>query len=364
MISGKGGMIAGKDGAARACWPSIAAEYARALVGLATKKGADRRTLLRIAGIDAAELMDPERRIDFAKFVLLMRGAKAMTGDVALALHFGESFTTDQLSIVGLIGLSCRSTADAARELDRYSRLIADVDLENAADGKRYALTRIAKGTLLIDRRKDPNAFPELTESSFARMTGALRRLDGGNGFIKAAYFSHAMPSYRAEYERIFRGPLHFGCGRNALLFCDTAWDRQPSPNPSPYLLRILKQRADRLLNALPIDDSTGAAVKALVAGEPQKPLATAETIASRLGISRQALHSRLKNEGTSYTHIVGEFRRREALRLLRGGVSVAETASCLGYSDPAAFSRAFKRWTGTKPSAVRKVHHPENWSD
>jgi AraC-like DNA-binding protein len=34
--------------------------------------------------------------------------------------------------------------------------------------------------------------------------------------------------------------------------------------------------------------------------------------------------------------------------------VSVTETAYLVGFSEPAAFSRAFKRWTGTSPREVR----------
>ena len=35
--------------------------------------------------------------------------------------------------------------------------------------------------------------------------------------------------------------------------------------------------------------------------------------------------------------------------------VSVNETAYLVGFSEPAAFSRAFKRWTGMSPTSYRQ---------
>lgn len=81
------------------------------------------------------------------------------------------------------------------------------------------------------------------------------------------------------------------------------------------------------------------------------------DDVARAFGCSRQTLYRRLKEEGATFAVLVDGVRRRLALRLLRDeGVSVKEVAYRLGFSDPAAFSRAFKRWTGASPSAARGV--------
>lgn len=82
------------------------------------------------------------------------------------------------------------------------------------------------------------------------------------------------------------------------------------------------------------------------------------ERIARDLGYSRQTLYRRLKAEGTTYEQLLDRLRRRLALRLVREqGLSVKEAAYRLGFSDPAAFSRAFKRWTGSSPGEMRRPH-------
>ncbi|MEA3065987.1 MAG: hypothetical protein QOJ27_2444 [Sphingomonadales bacterium] len=82
------------------------------------------------------------------------------------------------------------------------------------------------------------------------------------------------------------------------------------------------------------------------------------DRIARDLGTSRQTLYRRLKSEGTTYERLLDALRRRLALRLVREqGLSVKEAAYRLGFSDPAAFSRAFKRWTGSSPGGMRTRH-------
>lgn len=89
---------------------------------------------------------------------------------------------------------------------------------------------------------------------------------------------------------------------------------------------------------------------------DPLLPLGEAgiDRVARDLGISRQTLYRHLKAEGTTFESVLDARRRALAVRYLkRDKSSVKATAYRLGFSDPAAFSRAFKRWTGTSPSAA-----------
>lgn len=80
------------------------------------------------------------------------------------------------------------------------------------------------------------------------------------------------------------------------------------------------------------------------------------DQVAQTMGLSRQTLYRRLKSEGMTFERLLDGLRRRLALRLIRDeGVPVKEAAWRLGFSDPAAFSRAFKRWTGKSPSEMRR---------
>jgi AraC-like DNA-binding protein len=79
------------------------------------------------------------------------------------------------------------------------------------------------------------------------------------------------------------------------------------------------------------------------------------DVIAKRLGLTARSLQRRLKDEGTTFNAVREDVRRQLSRRFLEDGLSIAEISFLLGFSEPSAFFRAFKRWTGQTPLEARR---------
>src|SRR6185295_9090017 len=78
------------------------------------------------------------------------------------------------------------------------------------------------------------------------------------------------------------------------------------------------------------------------------------EIVAKRLGLTSRSLQRRLKDENTTFNTIREDVRQDLAKRYLDDGLAIAEISFLLGFSEPSAFFRAFKRWTGETPQVWR----------
>jgi AraC-like DNA-binding protein len=169
--------------------------------------------------------------------------------------------------------------------------------------------------------------------------------------------FTHADPGYAAEYERIFQAPVRFEAAFNGLRI-DPAWAAAQVKRLPRYAFGVLAEHADALLAELQRSKSARGRVESLLMPVLHRGEAGMDWVAGQMALSRQTLFRQLKAEGVTFEQVLDELRRRLALDYLGARkVSVNETAYLVGFSDPAAFSRAFKRWTGASPSEWRTRH-------
>jgi AraC-like DNA-binding protein len=331
---------------------TVSAGYAQALIEVAVAHGADRAALLAATGFDPAACPGPDTRVPFETFKMLMRTAATACKNPALALHFGAESRFVDMSIVGLIAHASATMGEAFAQVNRYARLVVEVDGHQTHE--RFAIVRRDGETWMEDRRRNPDDFPELTESTFARFIADTRRSFGAVPFAKCICFTHAAPAHAEACRRILGVPVAFGCNWNAIAIHDS-WLALPLPGTSWYVFGIFSDRAQALLEDLQRSQSLAAQVEAALIPLLHSGDTGMDRIARQLGTSRTSLYRRLKAEGASFDSIVDQLRHRMALHYLAGKkVSVGETAYLVGFTDPASFSRAFKRWTGSAPRALR----------
>lgn len=326
--------------------PTVSAGMVRGLLDFASSKGADGGLLLKMSDIDPAILADSDNRVAMAKYRELMLGAKQLTGDEALALHFAEQIDLTELSVVGLITHASATMMDALTQLNRYGQLVAEVVL---GAEQQFEIVREGDEIWMVDNRLNPNEFIELTEMTFARLASGPRRFTD-KLHLGAVHFTHHEPAYGAEYRKLFRAPLTFGSHRNAMLL-DEGWLTYPVSQTPNYVFGILTAHAANLSEQLQRSKAVRSKVEMQMMQTLHRADVKIDTVAREMGLSKQTLYRQLKAESTTFEKVLDELRQTLAKHYLTGKkVSVNETAYLLGFSHPAAFSRAFKRWTGSSP--------------
>lgn len=327
---------------------TVSAGFAKALRQLAIAKGASAELLDERSHLSSVDLSNPDNRITMTSYMALMKAAKQLCGDPALALKFSELTDFGQISIAGLICQSSNTMGDALDQLNRYARLVIEID--GATAGDRFAVVRQADETWLEDMWKIPPGCVELSESALSRFVCEHRRSFGDRPFAKAVHFKHAEPVYGAEYRRIFDVPVVFDSDRNAILIHE-CWLDMEIPPANKYVFALLCERADALIERLENSKTLAGKVEAALLSTLHRGEAQRSLVAKQLGTTEQTLYRKLKAEGVNFEQLLDRLCHRMAVDFLSSGnVSVGEAAYLVGFADPSSFSRAFKRWTGMRP--------------
>ncbi len=181
-----------------------------------------------------------------------------------------------------------------------------------------------------------------LTEFPFVSLALRARQATDDRFAVRAVRFRHAS-EHAAAYREVFRAPVAFGAASDEVEL-DAAQLALPLASADPITSAALEGKiAELTANARsPLLDRVRRAASALLATD-----ASLEAVAKQLAISSRTLRRHLAQEGTSLRAVIDDVRREHADAQLARGVPVKEIAFSLGFSEPSAFSRAYKRWKG-----------------
>jgi AraC-like DNA-binding protein len=335
--------------------PTVCIKAARAALLGAGASGLDPAAFASSFGLTAAVLADPYARIPHARLVSMWRELPRAAGSEAVGLRAAERVAAAPLHLMDYAVQHCATVGEALLRLSRYARLLHDAcEIRLLQEGgearfvQRFACEPEMPGTFV--------------EFIFASWVLRARALSGVASPARAVSFRHEAPRDVGEHERLFGLAPWFGAPRNEIAF-DAALLGAPIIGADPLLAAMLDRHADELLKKLdaegegaPDDRGFVASVRRLVASELPSGAVDIGPVARKLGMSQRSFQRRLRAEGTTWSALVDEVRREVAVDRLRdASATLSEVAFFVGFSEASAFTRAFRRWTGTTPAAFRR---------
>jgi AraC-like DNA-binding protein len=307
--------------------------------------------LARAAGLREEDLSDPDGRIPFERCVSLWEAIEADPRGQDFGFWLGRSVTVETLGVVGFAMQHAPDVRSAFRCMNRFRKLMNDAVSPHIEE----------EGDRVIMRLTEPPRTARLTAMAVAGPVGTLTLIRALTGQAEdrvlavEAAFQHPPPPNAHRYEEELRCPIVFNAPTTHLVLPRAVFDL-PLRRTDPGLYRYLEQHASALEARLPDRTSVATQVRqhlieSIRDGEPEQ-----REVARRLAMSERTLQRRLRDENTTFAALVDEVRMELArMYLADGRLAVFEVAFLLGFSEPSAFNRAFRRWTNLSPRDYRR---------
>jgi AraC-like DNA-binding protein len=308
--------------------------------------GVDAEALAEQCGLDPAALRQADLPVPASAVVRLFEAS----ADATRHEDFGLLLATRQnLSVLGPLWMTMRS----ARTVRDALQVLAEFFVVHTT-GALVALQRHGDGGASISYSLAADVSPhdrQTIELGLALLCQELRAHLGAGWTPSAVQLCHERPASLRSHQRWFGRAVSFNQDRNAL-WLDAATLAVPLPaalQPSHALLR--RQLVGRRDNAGAVAAKIEATMRELM------PFAdcSREGVAGLVELSERTMQRRLAEAGTTFQDLRDRVRADIALKYLRqSGLQAAQVGEILGYSEPAAFTRAFKRQHGLTPSQAR----------
>lgn len=324
------------------------------------QRGLDANALFSQFDLPPARLAIPQARISIPRFMRLGHAASALAGDPALGLAMGQQTRLTDMGMAGLAALAAPTLGEALATLIHFERLTS----YNSRGHSRFfggAGDQVAE-FYSISPYNSFNYF--VVDAVLSRWAHFLASLKPGFGSLKAVQVEYPARGVEAAFEALFECPVVFGAERNALILDRQALD-QANPLAQPALFKTLQERCEKDLERLRSGWTPVDRVKEELAPRLRRSPPSLAEIAEALGTTPWTLRRTLALQNKTFRQLVGETRQELAVEYVRDTrLSFAEIAFLLGFSSPAPFHRAFRRWTGMSSGDYRRSKGIRNHAD
>jgi AraC-like DNA-binding protein len=311
----------------------------------AVAEGGDRRDIVSAAGLDEVRLRNPLSRISGHVALRLLKVIKTHFDDPAMHLRLGDKTLVQTFSDFGYVARlrdDLASVINAHAKLQPLRQTMVRTCFHSDAQPPYFTWECLAGSP------QEYASVVELSVMTFARLSrGVLNEPP----LLLSLHFQHQPQFDVAIYEAVFDCPVSFGMPQTRMEIAGRQVFR-PSPFANPALFYAASERYVEPAKWMLQGKTHLGSGYFYLASELDKSPPTLDRMAASFGMSERTLRRKLVDEGMPFRDLLDRV-RQDVLKLyfMENTRSLGEIAMLLGYSDLSAFTRAYKKWTGTPPS-------------
>jgi AraC-like DNA-binding protein len=331
--------------------PTIPVAYALLMLEVLEERGVPRDEVLGACRLPAHLLERGDARLTATQWTRLCLDAIRLSGDEGLGYEYGLRLKPSAHGFLGFAAMTGQTLREAVSLAEKYFRLrLRQYQLHVAFDGDRAVLE-------LQELQRIPVLRQFFCEMPLVGMT-PLFNLIGESRPDLELWFEWPQPAYYARYkERLPR--VRFNQPANQFRFPAAYLDRRLLLADAAAHQQALVQVQREYDSVKQGEGGTAARVRAeltlLQSGYP-----SLTQLAKKLCASERTLRRKLGDDGTRYQVLLDEVRYRDARTLLEtSDLDLQAISARLGFGNPANFTRAFRKWSGTTPSDFRARSKP-----
>ena len=326
--------------------PSTPAPYILIMIDFAESQGCERQALLAGTSLADTGLESIGARVSDSDFRQLVANAVTLTGDPALGLKLGMQINLSAHAVLGQAFMTCQDLAQVIDLFMKYYHLLASnmhLDMETVGDDCIL--------TIVTNPGEIQEEFGH--ELFYGALVNTLRGLLNMPELALRMELPYPRPPHAALYQELLGPNVLFDAVQARVIFpCSLM--ATPLPSSNPVMRQLYESECARLLADLQEEDSvaeqTLRLLRKLEGQYPQMP-----QIARMLNFSPRTYRRRLDEEQQSFQMLLDQVRAEHATRYLQNTrLPLSTIAYMVGFSDASNFRRAYIKWTGKTPRAVR----------
>lgn len=304
----------------------------------------------RLAALNQSKLLREQipARVGREELLSLWRELDAHASPPHYGLLIGQRISPESKGLLASWVSQCSTLGEALTVFARHIRLMSHFEtLTSRRQGDEVVIEHVVLG--LDDA---PVAF---SERSLSALVAWARHLTQRRVLPRRVDVVWSRPGHWRTYREWFGDRLAFEADCNRLVL-DAHWLDAPIGSANHYLKHLVREQALAALRAL--DPSVRLVERLTVAMQYQiaDPQLSIARMSEDLGVSRQTLYRRLKEDGLTFSELRDRVRQDQTRQWLTGQApSNEELSERLGFRDVSAFSKAFRRWFGMSPAAYRQ---------